>query len=136
MGSLSLHDLDISVLVDMIGENIELLGLIAAESSDSVVHRPVPVLNLVKHHRQNNNIVYGLILQQINLVKNDNNIILGEDKRAAEDIARLAGESSTVYVCHLVDKPLSLAEELGKKKKIRRPPLVSLLKTLLCNIFL
>ena len=51
----------------MIGENIELLGLIAAESSDSVVHRPVPVLNLVKHHRQNNNIVYGLILQQINL---------------------------------------------------------------------
>lgn len=51
----------------MIGENIEMLGWIAAESSDSIVNRFVPVLNLVKHHRQNNNIVYGLILQQINL---------------------------------------------------------------------
>lgn len=51
----------------MIGENIEVLRWIAAESSDSVVNRPIPVLNLVQHHRQNNNIVYGLILQQINL---------------------------------------------------------------------
>ena len=53
----------------MIGENIELLSWIAAESSDSVVNRLVPVLNLVQHHRQNNNIVYRLILQQINLPK-------------------------------------------------------------------
>lgn len=53
--------------MDMIGENIELLDRIAAESSDSVVNRFVPVLNLVQHHRENNNIVYCLILQQINL---------------------------------------------------------------------
>jgi len=51
----------------MIGENIELLGWIAAETSDSIVNRFVPVLNLIQHHRENNNIVYCLILQQINL---------------------------------------------------------------------
>jgi len=51
----------------MIGENIELSRWIAAEKSDSIVNRSIPVLNFVQHHRQNNNSVYSLIFQQINL---------------------------------------------------------------------